>query len=65
MVKHELHGPPRAVGEVEIWKTAFPEPFKDTAISFTSLLILGPIFVVFFITNAKSLIWRPKSASFG
>lgn len=44
MVKHELHGPPRAVGEVEIRKTAFPELFKDIAISFMSLLILRPSF---------------------
>lgn len=44
MVKHELHGPPRAVGEVEIRKAAFPEPFKDAAISFMSLLIVGPTF---------------------
>lgn len=44
MVKHELHGPLRAVGEVEIQKAAFLELFKDTAISFMSLLILGPSF---------------------
>lgn len=71
MVKHELHGPPCAVGEVEIRKTAFPELFKDIAISFMSLLILRPSFfwggrvkINLYHTKAKFFIfcWRLESA---